>query len=302
MKLFYIGFGFLIVSITLAADIEAGKMEILNTDEGRVTVFKEGVTIIDRDTKITARNARFYEKKDLAIVYDSVKIVNPSAVVKSETADYYLSERKTILKGNVSVVQESLEISAPELLVEYQNDRASAKKSFVITEKPHSIQITGKTGEYFLNTEEGMIDSLPNLTVKKNETLEVTSQKLSFKNKDNLAEASGKVIVISGKAILYCETLIYNWAKDSGAAFGKPILREDKNEVKGKTFYFFTKDGELQRMEIKDEANGYYYNEENDRIEIGGEMLGLLFSEGKTNSINVKNLKLGKLYRRGEKD
>ena len=302
MKLFTIGFGLLMVSITLAADIEAGKMEILNTDEGRVTVFKEGVTIIDRDTKITARNAYFYEKKDLAIVFDSVKIINPSAVVKSDTANYYLNERKTILKGNVSVIQESLEITAPELLVEYQKDRASTKKSFVITEKSHSIQITGKTGEYFLAKEEGRIDSLPYLTVKKDETLQVTSQILSFKNKENSAEAIDKVKVISGKAILHCDTLIYNWAKESGVAFGKPILKENKNEVNGKMFYFFTQKGKLEKMEIRDEANGHYYNEENDRIEIGGEILGLQFTNGKTNSISVKNLKLGKLYRRGEKD
>ena len=283
-----------------AADIEAGKMEILNTEEGRVTVFKDGVTIVDRETKITAQNALFYESKNLVIVRDSVKIVNPSATIRSDTADYYLSERKTILKGNVRVLQESLEIRAPQLIVEYQKDIANAQNGFIIFEKRHSIEITGKTGVYFLNKEEGVIDSLPHLEAKQHETLEVTSRRLSFKNKENLAVASGKAVVTSGKVVLACDTLVYNWEKDSGKAIGKPILKENNNEVMGKTIYFFAKRGELERMQIEGEASGNYYNEEGDKVEISGESLSLLFSAGKTNSIAVKNVKSGKLYRHGE--
>jgi lipopolysaccharide export system protein LptA len=301
MKLPIIGFYLLVFTVTFATDIEAGKMEILNTEEGRVTVFKDGVIIVDRDTKITAKNARFYESKNLAIVHDSVKITNPSATIKSDTAYYYLYERKTVLKGNVLVSQESLEIKAPELIVEYQKDLATAQNGFLIVEKPHSIEITGKTGAYFLNKEEGIIDSLPYLKIMENETLEVTSQKLSFKNKENFATATGKVKVTSGQTVLTCDSLVYNWEKDSGKALGQPVLRENNNELKGKTIYFFARDAELERMEIEGEAYGNYYNDEGDRVEIGGELLSIFFAEGKTNSIKVKNVNFGKLYRRGEK-
>lgn len=283
-----------------AADIEAGKMEILNTEDGKVTVFKEGVTIIDRDTKITAQNARFYENKNLAIVHDSVIITNPSAIIKSDTANYYLDVRKTIFRGNVVVTQESLEIKAPELTVEYQNDRASAKNGFIIIEQPNSIQITGQTGEYFLNKEEGMIDSLPQLEVKKNETLQVFSQKLSFKNKTKLALASGSVKAISGNAILVCDTLIYNWERDTGKATGNPILKENNNEVKGSKIYFLVQEGELKQMVIEGEALGNYYTNQGGKVEIKGESLRLFFSEGKTNSIAVKNVQSGKFYRKEE--
>jgi lipopolysaccharide export system protein LptA len=298
--IFYFPF-FIFYFCVYAADIEAGRMEILNTPEGKVTVFMDGVTIVDRETKITAQNARFYENKNLAVVQDSVKITNPSAVIKSDIANYYMNERKTILKGNVSVIQESLEIRAPELTVEYQKDRASAQNGFLIIEKPHSLQIKGKSGEYFLNKEEGMIDSLPYLEIKKNETLKVTSQRLSFKNKEKYAVASGKVMVSSGKAVLECDTLIFNWEKDSGKALGEPVLKENGNEVSGKTIYFFTKEGGLERLEVEGDAYGLYFNEQGDKVEIGGESLGLLFSSGKTNSITVKNVQLGKLFRRGEK-
>ena len=295
------GLSVLICGLCLyAADIEAGKMEILNTPEGKVTVFKEGVTIIDRDTRITAQNARFYENKNLAIVHDSVIITNPSAIIKSDTANYYLDVRKTIFKGNVSVTQESLLILAPDLTVDYKRDRASAKNGFIIIEQPNSIQITGKVGEYFLDKEEGMIDSLPHLEVKKNETLQVFSQKLSFKNKAKSALATGSVKAISGKAILTCDTLIYNWERDSGKALGNPILKENNNEVKGRTIYFLVQEGELEQMVIEGEALGNYYTNQGGKVEISGESLRLFFSEGKTNSITVKNTRSGKFYRRGE--
>ncbi len=284
-----------------AADIEAGRMEILNTPEGRVTVFKNGVSIIDRETKIIAQNARFYEDKNFVIVHDSVNITNPSAIIISDTANYYLDERITILKGNVKVTQESLEITAPELTVEYQKDRASAKKGFVIVEQAHSIQITGITGEYYLNREEGVIDSQPQLLVEQEETLKVYSQKLSFKNKAATAFASGKVKATSGQAVLLCDTLIYNWEKDSGKAFVDPILKENNNELKGKTIYFFAREGKLERMEIEGDASGYYYNDVGDKVVVEGESLHLFFSEGKTYSISVKNVQLGKLYRHGVK-
>lgn len=301
MKLLIIGFYLLALTFVLAADIEAGKMEILNTEDGRVTVFKDGVTIVDGDTKITAQNAIFYERKNLAVVYDSLKITNPSATIKSDTANYYLSERKTILKGNVLVTQESLEIKAPELIVEYQKDLASAQNGFSISEKPHSIEITGKTGNYLLNREEGIIDSLPYFEINKNETLKVISQKLSFKNKEHFAAASGKVLVTTGHAILTCDSLTYNWENDSGTALGQPVLKEDNNRIEGNTIYFFAHEAKLERMKVEGEAYGNYFNDEGDRIEIGGDLLSIFFTDGKTNSIEVKNVKLGKLYRRGEK-
>ena len=291
---------FLLICCLHAADIEAGKMEILNTPDGKVTVFKEGVTIIDRETKITAQNARFYENKNLAIVYDSVVIINPSAIIKSDTANYYLDVRKTIFRGNVTVTQESIEIKAPELTVEYKKDRASAKNGFIIIEQPNSIQITGQTGEYFLDKEEGMIDSLPYLEIKKNETLQVFSQKLSFKNKAKSALATGRVKAISGKAVLACDTLIYNWESDSGKASGNPILKENDNEVKGRIIYFLVHEGELDQMVIEGEALGNYYTNQGGKVEISGESLRLFFSEGKTNSIAVKNVRSGKFYRREE--
>lgn len=281
-----------------AADIEANKMEILNTAEGRVTVLKEGVTIIDRDTKITAVNAHFFETKNLAILYDSIKIQNPAALIQSDTTIYYLTERKTILKGNVSVFQESLTIYAPELTIEYQKDCAYAKSGFVINEKPHSLKITGKTGKYYFHEEEGTIDSLPYLIVTKNDTLTVTCQNLSFQNKKNFAVASRQVKVKTNRTILTCDSLIYHWGKDSGQALGKPFLKENNNELQGETMYFFAQNGELVRLEIEGDAQGYYYSEKGDKVEINGERLYLYFSEGKTNSILVNGVKYGKLYRR----
>jgi lipopolysaccharide assembly outer membrane protein LptD (OstA) len=294
-----------------AADIEANKMEILNTNEGRVTVLKEGVTIIDRDTKITALRANFFEAKNLAILYDSIKIQNPQALIQSDTANYYLTERKTILKGNVWVYQESLEIFAPELIVEYQKDRAYAEKGFVILAKPHSVKITGRTGEYFFAQEEGTIDSLPYLVISKSDTLTVTCQKLSFKNKANLAIAQTGVKVETNRAVLTCDTLIYHWAKDSACATGNPKLKENNNELKGKIMYFFARnnananeaqaDALLDRLEIEGDAQGLYYTDEGDKVEIGGERLNLFFTEGKANSIIVFGVKYGKLSRRSAK-
>ncbi|MEO0093155.1 MAG: LptA/OstA family protein [candidate division WOR-3 bacterium] len=292
-----IAINILLLAVANAADIEANKMEILNTEEGRVTVLSNGVTIIDRDTKITANSARFWESKNLVILADSIKIENPSATIRSDTANYYLTERKTILKGNVLVAQESLAIFAPQLTVEYQKDRAYTQAGFVIVEKTHSLKITGKTGEYLFNQEVGRVDSLPYLEFTKNETLALSCQKLLFKNKAKLAIAIGKVKVQSKEAILTCDSLIYFWERDSGVAYQKPMLKEKNNELSGQTMVFLAQDSELKQIEIVGDASGQYYNEEGDKVEISGSNLSLRFAEGKIYSILVKDVKYGKLYR-----
>lgn len=291
---------FLLIGVAKAAYLQAKKMEILFTDSGKVTILKDSVTIIDHNTKITAQNASFWGNTNLAIVSDSVVIQNPSALIKSDTACYYLTERKMILSGNVLVEQESLVIKAPKLVLEYQKDRALAQNGFVVIEKPHHLKITGITGQYFLTKEEGIIDSLPYLEVSQNETLTITAQRLFFSAKAKKAIAQGKVRVNTSRATLSCDSLTYDWVKDSASAHQNPALQENKNSLTGKTIYFSILEGKVKEIKIEGDAWSNYYSETGDKVEIKADVISLSFAEGKANSITVSNVNSGKLYRRSE--
>ena len=67
----------LLPTVAVAAEITANKMAILNTEQGRVTVFEDGVSIVDGETRISASRVEFHDAENRAVISGGVSIVMP---------------------------------------------------------------------------------------------------------------------------------------------------------------------------------------------------------------------------------
>ena len=123
----------LLCSAAGAADLHARRMEIIQTPEGQVTVFRDSVRIVDGATRISAGLARFNESLGIAVVSDSVFIEDADARVRADSAVYYLDGRESELFGSVRVELDSLVIDAPRLLYLVAERRVEAAAGMTLT-------------------------------------------------------------------------------------------------------------------------------------------------------------------------
>lgn len=297
---------FLCVSVAgflLAADISAPKMEILDTPEGRMTVFPLGITILDKDTKITGKHAIFYEKENRAKIYDSLLIISPQFTVTAETAFYSFAEKKSNLRGNVVLESDTLKILTTNLVFEQSKNIVKASEGVVIREKLQRLTITGRNAEYNFTDASGIVDSLPTLQIERADTTVVKSNKMLLDNKESRFWAIDSVSAEAGNTILRCDTLLYFIKEDSGLAMGRPQIVDKQNRIAGKDirFYFSQEDSSnqssdrssLKIVRIIESANANYVTDEGGLLEVQGNIFMIYYLNGDIDNIKVFGDTLG---------
>jgi len=280
-----------------AADISAPKMEIIDSPQGRMTVFPQGITITDKDMTITGKSAIFYEKENRAKIYDSLLIISPQFTITADTADYSFAEKKTNLKGHVKVESETLQIKTPFLTFEQGRNLAKARNGVIIKEKQQNLTIFSKTGEYDFNEALGIVDSFPTLQIERSDTTIVNSRKMILKNRQFQFVAIDSVSAKTGKTILMCDTLLFFIKEDSGLAFGNPKVLDKQNQISGKTirFYFSQEDSikktqeksALKTVKIIDAASATYITDDGGKLQVQGNIISINYKHGDIDNIQV---------------
>ena len=149
--------GLLLVTCHLihAAEITATKMAILNTDQGKVTEFEDGVVITDGGTKITAGKVDFYDQLNTAWIFGGVTITTPNSTVTADSARYLLGARQTYLDGHVVIQQEGLRVTSPSLVLDNGRDHVTTTSEIHIWDEKQGFEVAGIGGDYDLKTLEG---------------------------------------------------------------------------------------------------------------------------------------------------
>lgn len=286
-----------VAEFLFAADISAPKMEIIDSPQGRMTVFPQGITITDKDMKITGKNAIFYEKENKAKIYDSLLIISPRFTITADTADYSFAEKKTNLKGNVIVESETLQIKTPFLTFEQGRNLVKAQDGVIIKEKQQNLTIFSKTGEYNFNEALGIVDSFPTLQIERSDTTIVNSRKMILKNRQFQFFAIDSVSAKTGKTILMCDTLLFFINEDSGFALGNPKVLDKQNQISGKTirFYFSQEDSikktqeksALKTVKIIDAASATYITDDGGILQVQGNIISINYKHGDIDNIEV---------------
>ncbi|MEO0076246.1 MAG: LptA/OstA family protein [candidate division WOR-3 bacterium] len=269
----------LVASLTLfAADITAPKMELIDSENGRLTVFPEGIVISDKDMKITGKRAIFFEKDNRAIIKDSLTITNPQYTITADSAIYSFTEKISVLQGNVVVESDTLEIRTNELIFDQRQNLVKSQQGLVIKEKRQNILVSSKIGEYDFNQALGITDSLPTLFIFRSDTTVISSKKMVLDNNQYQYYAVESVTVKNKDSYLYCDTLLFFVKEDSGVAFANPRISENENQLSGEKiwFYFDSQDSvlngneskSLNKIRVDNNVNAKYFTKENGVVEI----------------------------------
>ncbi len=282
------------------ANFQSDKMEILNTDEGRITVFKGNVVITEADTRITAQNAALYQTRGLALVSDTVVILTPEAKITADTAFYYLEAAKTVLKGTPRIFHETQVIEADSLVFDHRTGTAYTDQTVFITDTTKNLTIQGRNAEYNLKTEIAHLRTEPVLTIKRDSLITVTSQRMDLAAKEGVTQAVGNVILSSGKTTLFCDSLVYYYKKNFGLGLGSPKITDGENTATSNTVRFYTENEQLVRIELEENGHGEYFTDNGDRIEIEGYRITIFLNKNKVDRLVVERPTLGNLYRHTE--
>lgn len=290
-----------VAGIGSAAELYAKKMSIERLPEGDATVFRDSVVIIDGDTKILSHMARMYDGRGLAVISESVRIMTPDALIWSDSAYYYLNDKRAELFGNVRVRQESLDIEAPYLVYRSGTRLVEADKGVLLSNLERSFRLTGKKGHYDLATDVGTVDALPVLVWQRdNDSARVTGRTMYWYRNESRAVAEGNVRLKSGASEVTCDTVIYLSGPDSGFALGKPEVRDSVSRASGDSMSFVIHDGALEQVTIRNSASGEYRTEGGDQIAVTGQVIHLWMDAGDIERIEVTAMTSGRLTRAGK--
>lgn len=286
-----------------AADLNARRMEIVQTPEGQETVFRDSVRIVDGATRIFAGLARFNESRGRATISDSVFIEDAETRVWADSAIYYFDGQLTELYGAVRVELDSVAINAPRLLYSVGERRVDAEDGLTITTLDHGFEVTGARGRYFMDRRVGEVDSLPVLVLDRQadggeEPVTATARKMTWFDADETALLAGDVRVGTGASALTADSLRYWIRADTGLAWGDPRIADTLSSTEGDTIGIEVVGGSLHRVRVSGDARGRYATAGANEVEVAGGVIRIRLDAGELDVIEVERMSRGWLVTR----
>ncbi|MFO7675398.1 MAG: hypothetical protein R6X12_03670 [bacterium] len=282
-----------------AADLHARRMEIVQTPNGQETVFRDSVTIVDGSTLITARFARFNESRGVAVVSESVRIVDPRSRVEADSAVYRLDARVTELFGRVRVELDSLSIAAPHLLYFVEEGRVEADDGLEIRTPGNGLTLRGARGRYWMDSRVGEVDSQPELVISEGDSVTAGARTMTWHGEDGSALLAGGVRVGTRATSLTADSLYWWTRADTGVAWGSPRVADSLSSTTGDTIRLAVESGALRRVAVTGGAQGRYRSTGTSEVEVAGEVITIRLERGELDVVEVERLARGWLVERG---
>ncbi len=288
------------------AELYARKMEVVRTTAGQATVFRDGVEIRDGKTVITSRRAQLIEAINRATLWDSVLIHTPEVVVRADSVVYDFHLKRCFLfaypSRQVVIEDESVLVFAPMLEYSLTQSVVLAPMGVEATGKSNSYVVTGKSGSFDLQKRLGVIDYEPVMRLvggTGDSNVVITARRSRYFIADGLIIGEGDVKVQSGKGSLRCDTAVFFVERDSGVAWGNPVVEDRSGFARGDSMFFLFKSRELSRVKVAGRTEGSYRTDDGDTVQIAGFSLTIELEEGKIAAIAVEELISGRLIRSG---
>ncbi|MEO0004567.1 MAG: hypothetical protein ABIK49_01000 [candidate division WOR-3 bacterium] len=303
----FLSLGLVLFNCSIAAEIYARKMEILRVPSGQATQFRDSVVIQDGGTTITCQRALVSESQSKAFLAGSVIIQTPEVRVESDSVEYDLGRRRAYIlaypEKRVLVRQESLVISAPEIEYLLSDAQVQAPRGLELKNISGLFNLTGSKGTYNLSERSGVIDSIPVLVFKsdREEPVVITAKRMEWLGLKSLVKASGSVSVASGEGQITADSALFYTERDSGVAWGNPLVQDGSGMAKSDTLVFLVHNRTLSRIIFIGDAEGRYCTGGGDTVMVKGNELTLSLADGKITQIGVANLYSGQLIRSAPK-
>ncbi len=288
---------FVYLLLTLSP-FSADKVEIIRHEEGNI-IRLLGDVIIDASTaKIFCQEATIYEFKDLAVLHGAVRIIDTSSTIEADTAYHYLSDERSLLKGNVILKKAARTIYADSLVYFGRRDYTQAFGQVKFTDSTQKLTARGDHGTYDLRQGRGYLEGSPRALIERENKspIEVNSRIFEFIEKSNSIIAYDSVKVTIDSTFIEGDSLRYFLDKKEGLITNLTIS-EQRNNIIGDSGRFTLGDDRLEEFKIRN-GHGVYLTKEGTKNEVDGGLIVFQFKDGRIYAIEVSDKPKGILYLR----
>lgn len=283
--------------------IEAEKVTLDETDEGRVSHLMGNVKITHGKTIITGDEGFAYENEQMAEIIGNVKIDDEGTIITSKIAKYFKEERMVVLVDTVEL-QDGEQVLKADSLVYFKGKKVShAYGGVILIDEEQNTEVTGDYGEYDFINKEGFITSNPVLTLsEKDRKIIITGDTLRIKRKENFMSCTGNVKIREDSIMARAGYLEYYSDSERIYLKEKPIIEQvGKSTLSGLLIEVFLKNREIVKTIATIDAKGNYSFSDGATNDVMGDTITIFFKDGKTDRIAVIGNARG-LYKKKEEE
>lgn len=267
--------------------VKAKTVEVRNTEKGRITFLRGGLTITHGTAVITSQWGKAIEARDVAILEGGVHIVDGETEMFSENGEYYRSERRALLRGLVKIEDKRQLVQADEVVYHRDSRTAVATGSVSFKDKANDTNVQGGKGTYNFKEGRGIMEKNPVLTASGEERMLITGQTMETFTKEGKALVKGDVRVYQGDLLATCDTLIYMSRDETATLQGSPVIMEKENRMKSTTLTLEFENRKLKRAILISNAQAFYRISEQETNQVSGDEMIVDFEEGKVSQVTV---------------
>ena len=276
--------------------VRAKTVEVRNTENGRVTFLRGGVTITHGSAVITSQWGRAMEARDVVILEGGVHIIDGETEMSSQTGEYYRSKKKALLRGDVKINDERQLVQADEV-VYYRNSRiAVASGSVSFKDKINDTNIEGGKGTYYFEEGRGVMEESPVLTASGEERILITGQTMVTFTNEGKASVRGDVRIYQGDLVATCDTLLYMSRDETATLRGSPVIMERENRMESANMILEFENRKLRRAILTSGAHAFYRINEQEANEVSGDEMIVDFEQGKVSQMAVSGSAEGAFF------
>ena len=240
-KNFYFIFGILICFMQIGISYSQGDVfkiknkKTIKTKNGYIRLL-HNVTFTKKDLIIKCDSAHYYKKKGKIIAYSHVKMDNNSGLtVTGDQLNYYFNSKKSIITGNVKMVDDNIVLTTSELHYNLRSNNATYYKSADIVSKTDETTIYSIYGAY--NAPKKTIYFKDSVVINSNKTtIESDSVDYFMNNKTSILR--GPSTITSNENIIYTEHGIYDDLKDIAILDLNPVIYTNDAILKADSIYY----------------------------------------------------------------
>ena len=276
--------------------VKAKTVEVMNTEKGRVTFLRGGVTITHGPAVITSPWGRAIEARDVVILEGGVHIVDGKTEMWSQTGEYYRGKKKAFLRGIVKIDDERQVIEADEVVYDRNSRIAVATGSVSFKDKANDTNVEGGKGTYYFEEGRGVMEESPVLTASGEERILITGQTMETFTNEGMALVRGDVRVYQGDLVAACDTLLYMSRDETATLQGNPVILEKENRMESTSMTLEFENRKLKRAVLKSGAHAFYRIGEKEANEVSGDEMTVDFEEGKVSRMTVSGSAEGTFF------
>jgi len=284
-----------IIFLIALTPFEADKVEISLEDGQRIVHLIGNVIIEGEETRITCAEAKISEAEGWVRLMRDVKLTDRNGVVGAGFAIYYFKDDLGYLSDSVRIVTPHEEISTDSLYYDGSRDSVEMYGSVMIRDIRNDMTVTGNRGWYNLAQDKGSLTGSPELRIMRQvkEPIIVDAVTFELHTGQDLFHGYDSVKAIIDSIIVFCDTFSYDLAKERGNMV-KPRIVENDNELTGTRGQFVLSDKQIEVMSVEN-GESVYYTKEGSKNHVEGDMISIMFEDGKAKTIKVDGKPKGTL-------